>query len=140
MKKFDKDIVEVYAKRVYNENLIWKREKVKEIEDKDPISSLIDKFVEDYEALTKKHYGEAKGVALHAECDMTPKSREAIEEVEKQFKDKMDDRDRLIEEVRALEELYDLDTLGDLYKQFGILDENGKIYDYKNKVEEVENN
>ena len=135
MKEFNKDIVEVYAKRIYNELLIEKRKKLEELDNNDPIGKLINKFVADYETLTKEHYGEVKGVVLSPEVDMTPKTKEARAEVEKEFKDKMDDRDRLIEEVRALEELYDLDTLGELYKQFGILDANGKIYDYKTKTE-----
>lgn len=62
----------------------------------------------------------------------TEATTKAIEEVEKEYQDKMDDRDRLIEEVNA--QLKSVETYEQemaIYRLYGIIDENGKIYDYK---------
>ena len=67
--------------------------------------------------------------------EVVPMSKEAQDEVakiEKDFKDKMDDRNRLVDEVMAQIELcVNREEAIEVYKAYGILDTEGKIYDYR---------
>ena len=129
----DKNILEVYKKRKYNEYLIEKRAKIEEIENKDEFRKLIDKFNNDINKLLEKEGRKDEIGRYDLGIDLlSPSSREAIDAVEKDYQDKIDDRDRLIEEVNA--QLKSIETYEQemaIYKLYNIIDENGKIYDYK---------
>ena len=129
----DKNILEVYKKRNYNEYLIEKRAKIEEIENKDEFRKLIDKFNNDINKLLEKEGRKDEIGRYDLGIDLlSPSSREAIDAVEKDYQDKIDDRDRLIEEVNA--QLKSIETYEQemaIYKLYNIIDENGKIYDYK---------
>ena len=131
--KDEKNILEVYKKRRYNELLIEKRAKIAEVEKEDKFQQLVDEYNKNVnELLVTEGRNTEVGdydVVVYTMSDATKK---AIEEIETAFKDKMDDRDRIIEEVKALEMLCDCtEEYEALYKKFGILDKDGKIYDYK---------
>lgn len=128
----NKSIIEVFKKRKYNEYLIEKREKIAKVEN--AYKALADEYNEKLLELLK-----ADGRRDEYDCyqlTYVPKTVEYLEkvdEIEKEYKDKMDDRDRLVEEVNAqlmLCETYEQKMA--VYKTYGIVDENGKIYDYKN--------
>ena len=129
----DKNILEVYKKRKYNEYLIEKRAKIEEIENKDEFRKLIDKFNNDINKLLEKEGRKDEIGRYDLGIDLlSPSSREVIDAVEKDYQDKIDDRDRLIEEVNA--QLKSIETYEQemaIYKLYNIIDENGKIYDYK---------
>lgn len=130
-----KNIIEVYKKRKYNEFLINKREKEEEIRKKDEFVKITDNFKNKV-----KEYAEKNNLA-DVECILnsifipnilTKESQEALKKAEVEFKDNMDERNRIVEEVEAqlmIVETYEQEI--EILKRYGILDENGKIYDYR---------
>lgn len=130
-----KNIIEVYKKRKYNEFLINKREKEEEIRKKDEFVKITDNFKNKV-----KEYAEKNNLA-DVECILnsifipnilTKESQEALKKAEVEFKDNMDERNRIVEEVEAqlmIVETYEQEI--EILKKYGILDENGKIYDYR---------
>lgn len=127
-----KTILEVYKKRRYNELLIEKREKLDKL--KDGFSGLMQEYNEKLLELFKKENREDLFDNFKLLVSYTPKSKQAkIDEIEKAFKDAMDDRNRLVEEVEAQLDLCTTrEEYLEVFKLYGIVDENGKIYDYKN--------
>lgn len=128
----NKNVIEVFKKRKYNEYLIEKREKCAKVEDK--YTKLADEYNTKLLELLKedKRENAFDGYKVNY-CPTSDEYVKAIEEIEKDYKDKMDDRDRLIEEVIAqtmLCETYEQKMA--VYKNYGIVDKHGKIYDYKN--------
>lgn len=137
----DKNILEVYKKRKYNEFLIEKRAKLEEIENNDPVVKAFNKAVENLKkVLADNNIKNTVTISIdngelgYSGYTLTDKTVEAMNEVENAFKDKMDDRDRVIEEVTAqLMSIENYDQEMAIYKRYGIIDENGLIYDYKDK-------
>lgn len=137
----DKNILEVYKKRKYNEFLIEKRAKIEEIENNDPVVRAFNKAVESLKkVLADNNIKNTVTISIdngelgYSGYTLTDKTVEAMNEVENAFKDKMDDRDRVIEEVTAqLMSIENYDQEMAIYKRYGIIDENGLIYDYKDK-------
>ena len=137
----DKNILEVYKKRKYNEFLIEKRAKLEEIENNDPVVKAFNKTVENLKKVLADNnisnmvtISIENGELSYSGYTMADKTVEAMNEVEKAYKDKMDDRDRVIEEVTAqLMSIENYDQEMAIYKRYGIIDENGLIYDYKDK-------
>lgn len=130
--KDNKNILEIYKKRKYNEFLIEKRAKIEELENNDVIGKFVKESNENYKKLYEEVFGNTLEFEMYVGYKLTPKTVEAMDKVEKEFKDKMDDRDRLIEEVQAqvdIVETYEQEIA--IYKKYGILDEDGKVYDYK---------
>ena len=136
----DKNILEVYKKRVYNELLIEKRAKIEEIKNNDPVVKACNKAVEELKKVLADNgienyvsFGIENGKLVTEYHVLTEDTRKAIEETEVAFKDKMDDRDRIVEEVTArlmAVESYEQEMA--IYEKYGIIDkETGKIYDYK---------
>lgn len=128
-----KDIIEVYKKRRYNELLIEKREKIEKIENEDKFRKLVNEYNKKLEEAlkTENKLNVFSNYAISISL-IEEKTASKIEEVEKWFKDEMDERDRIVEEVRAIESLYETtEELIDIYKKYGILQEDGKIYDYR---------
>lgn len=127
-----KTILDVYKKRRYNELLIEKREKLDKL--KDGFSGLMQEYNEKLLELFKKENREDLFDNFKLLVSYTPKSKQAkIDEIEKAFKDAMDDRNRLVEEVEAQLDLCTTrEEYLEVFKLYGIVDENGKIYDYKN--------
>ena len=137
----DKNILEVYKKRKYNEFLIEKRTKLEEIENNDPVVKAFNKAVENLKKVLADNkisnmvtISIENGELSYSGYTMADKTVEAMNEVENAFKDKMDDRDRVIEEVTAqLMSIENYDQEMAIYKRYGIIDGNGLIYDYKDK-------
>ena len=128
----ENDIIRIYKKRKYNEYLIEKRENLAKVEDK--YKELADEYNTKLLELLKEDSNE--GAYERFMVNITPMSKEAEEEVakiEKEFKDKMDDRNRLVDEVLAQIALCETREASiEVYKAYGILDTDGKIYDYRN--------
>ena len=138
--KDNKDILEVYKKRIYNELLIEKRAKIEEAENNDPVVKAFNKAVEELKKVLADNditnmvtISLENGDLSYSGYTTTKATGKAVEEAEKEFKDKMDDRDRVVEEVTArllAVETYEQEM--EIYKTYGIIDkETGKIYDYK---------
>ena len=130
----EKTILEVYKKRVYNELLIAKREKIEKLKEADPYGKFVKEINKNYIDLARKNGDDlADDFEFACAYKFTDATEKAIEEVEKEFKDKMDDRDRVVEEVTArlmVTETYEQEM--EIYTNYGIIDEKtGKIYDYK---------
>lgn len=129
-----KNIIEVFKKRKYNEFLINKREKEEEIRKKDEFVKITDNFKNKIKEYAEKNNLDVEGI-LASICipDIISKeTKEALEKVEVEFKDNMDERNRIVEEVEAqlmIVETYEQEI--EILKKYGILDENGKIYDYR---------
>jgi hypothetical protein len=127
-----KNILEIYKKRLYNKYLIEKRAKIEEIENNDVIGKFVKETNEKYNELLKENGFDMENAKLIGFTVFTKTTVDAIEKVEKEFKDKMDDRDRLIEEIQAqvqITETYEQEM--DIYKKYGVIDENGHLYDYR---------
>ena len=131
----DKNILEVYKKRKYNEFLIEKRAKIEALKNNDPFGKFVNEINKKYIDLARKNGDDlADDFEFACAYKFTDATEKAIEEVENAFKDKMDDRDRVIEEVTAqLMSIENYDQEMAIYKRYGIIDENGLIYDYKDK-------
>lgn len=136
--KENKDIIEVYKKRVYNEKLIEKREKEEEI-------LKADKFRKIEEDTTKKIKDVMIAEGLKSEAEhfvfslgfITEDTKEKLRANDKAFEDAMDERNRIVEEVLAMKELCeDSESLTTMYKKYGILQDNGKIYDYRKEEQQ----
>lgn len=127
----ENNIIRIYKKRKYNEFLIEKRAKLAEVEDK--YKTLAEEYNNSLLELLKEDSNE--GAYDRYAVIYTPMSKEAqdkIAEIEKDFKDKMDDRNRLVDEVLAQIALCETrDEMLEVYKAYGILDDNNKIYDYR---------
>lgn len=129
-----KNIIEVYKKRKYNEFLINKREKEEEIRKKDEFVKITDNFKNKIKEYAEKNNLDVECI-LASICipDIISKeTKEALGKVEVEFKDNMDERNRIVEEVEAqlmIVETYEQEI--EILKKYGILDENGKIYDYR---------
>ena len=127
----NKTILEVYKKRRYNELLIEKREALSKVTD--DYADLAKKYNDKLLKLLKSENKE--NVFDYYKVDSIPSTKEKdekINEIEKAFKDAMDDRNRLIEEVEAQLLLCETrDQYFEVFKKYGIVDEDGKIYDYK---------
>ena len=127
----ENNIIKIYKKRKYNEFLIAKRADLAEVEDK--YKTLADDYNEKLLELLKEDNNE-RAYEMFA-VKVTPISKEAeekIEAIEKDFKDKMDDRNRLVDEVLAQIDLCETrEDIIEVYKAYGILDAEGKIYDYR---------
>ena len=127
----ENNIIKIYKKRKYNEFLIAKRADLAEVEDK--YKTLADDYNEKLLELLKEDNNE-RAYEMFA-VKVTPISKEAeekIEAIEKDFKDKMDDRNRLVDEVLAQIDLCETREASiEVYKAYGILDAEGKIYDYR---------
>lgn len=129
-----KNIIEVFKKRKYNEFLINKREKEEEIRKKDEFVKITDNFKNKIKEYAEKNNLDVEGI-LASICipDIISKeTKEALGKVEVEFKDNMDERNRIVEEVEAqliIVETYEQEI--EILKKYGILDENGKIYDYR---------
>lgn len=127
----ENDIIRIYKKRKYNEYLIEKREKLAKVENK--YEALAEEYNSKLLELLKEDNNE--GAYEDFMITVTPVSKEAseqIEVIEKEFKDKMDDRNRLVDEVLAQITLCETrDEKIEVYKSYGILDAENKIYDYK---------
>lgn len=126
-----KNILEIYKKRKYNEFLIEKREK------EEKLSNDYAKLAEEYNSkLLAMLTAEGKEVA-YEDYRLTyypiPKATvEALAEIDQNFKDKMDDRDRLIEEIQSQIDICETyEQKLDIYKKYGVLDKAGKLYDYR---------
>lgn len=127
----ENNIIRIYKKRKYNEYLIEKREKIAEVEDK--FKTLADEYNAKLLELLQEENNE--GAYEGFMVNYTPVSKDAqekIDAIEKDFKDKMDDRNRLVDEVLAQIALCETrDEMLEVYKAYGILDDNNKIYDYR---------
>lgn len=127
----ENNIIRIYKKRKYNEYLIEKREKIAEVEDK--YKTLAEEYNAKLLELLKEDSNE--GAYERYSVLYTPISKEAqdkFDAIEKDFKDKMDDRNRLVDEVLAQISLCETrDEMLEVYKSYGILDDNNKIYDYR---------
>lgn len=129
-----KNIIEVFKKRKYNEFLINKREKEEEIRKKDEFVKITDNFKNKVKEYAEKNNLDVEYI-LASICipDIISKeTKEALGKVEVEFKDNMDKRNRIVEEVEAqlmIVETYEQEI--EILKRYGILDENGKIYDYR---------
>lgn len=127
----NKNILEIYKKRRYNEFLIEKRAKESEVADD------YAKLAEDYNNKLLEMLTAEGRVDTYEDYKLNyyPTSRamtEALVEIDKDFKDKMDDRDRLIEEIRSQIDICETyEQKLSIYKKYGVLDKNGKLYDYK---------
>lgn len=127
----ENNIIRIYKKRKYNEYLIAKREAEAKVEDK--YKALADeyngKLLELLKEENREEYYDDYAV------EYRPISKEAsdkLAEIEKNFKDKMDDRNRLIDEVEAQIDLCSTrDEVLEVYKAYGILNDDNKIYDYR---------
>lgn len=127
----ENSIIKIYKKRKYNEFLKEKREKISQVEN--PYQAIVDEFNEKLLELLKEDNKENLYEINKLHCELTTKEvQEEIDKIEKEFKDKMDDRNRLVDEVMAQIELCSSrEEMLEVYKAYGILDENNKIYDYR---------
>lgn len=127
----ENNIIRIYKKRKYNEYLIEKREQLANVGDE--YSKLAEEYNTKLLELLKADNKEES--YEYFKVQGTPVSKEAqekIAEIEKAFKDKMDDRNRLVDEVMAQIELCETrEEAIEVYKAYGILDTDGKIYDYR---------
>lgn len=127
----NKNILEIYKKRKYNEFLIEKRAK------KEKVTNDFAKLAEDYnEKLLEKLTAEGReNLFDNYKVSYTPVSKvaqETLETIEKEFQDKMDDRNRLIEEIQSQIDICETyEQKLDIYKKYGVIDKHGKLYDYK---------
>ena len=137
---FDKNILEVWKKRKYNEFLNVKREKIEKAESNDPVVKAFNKAVEELKKVLADNditnmvtISFENGELSYSGYTTTKATGKAVEEAEKEFKDNMDDRDRIIEEVTArLQAVETYEQEMEIYKTYGIIDEEtGKIFDYK---------
>lgn len=132
-----KNIIEVYKKRKYNEFLIEKRENEDTILKEDGYCQIVNDFknkVKDMLVKAGKTEVEIEGIleAFYFPDLKTEETRQALKDNEKEFKDKMDERNRLVEEVEAqlmIVETYEQEI--EILKKYGILKQDGTIYDYK---------
>lgn len=129
-----KNIIEVFKKRKYNEFLINKREKEDEIRKKDEFVNITDNFKNKVKEYAEKNNLDVEGIlaSINIPNIISKETKEALEKVEVEFKDNMDERNRIVEEVEAqlmIVETYEQEI--EILKKYGILDENGKIYDYR---------
>ena len=133
----EKDILEIYKQRRYNELLNEKNAKIDETKKKDPIESFKNKVLKEYVKIYNANRGDfielkEEEAFINFESSLTPKTIDEIYKIETEFQDKLDDRDRLIQEVKAQIEICEnREQEIAIYKMYGILDESGKIYDYK---------
>lgn len=127
----ENNIVGIYKKRKYNEFLIAKNKKLGEIEDK--YKSLMNEYNAKLLELLKEDKAESIYETYSVKNHFISKeTQDKINEIEKEFKDSMDDRNRLIDEVEAQLQLCgSRDEMLEVFKAYGILDENNKIYDYR---------
>ena len=127
----ENDIIRIFKKRKYNEYLIEKRENLAKVEDK--YKELANEYNTKLLELLKEDSNEGAYEAFMV--NVTPMSKEAeetIARIEKDFKDKMDDRNRLVDEVLAQIALCETrEEKIEVYKAYDILDADGKIYDYR---------
>lgn len=139
MKNNDKDIIEVYAKRVFNELKIKKNKKLAELEKTDKYANLVEEYNKKVNEFLEADGRKSEiGDFDIAYCPTDLNLKEKVEEIEKEYKDAMDDRDRVIEEVRAVLKVTDFDDVMDVLKRYGIVQENGLIYDYRTKTEDTD--
>lgn len=129
-----KNIIEVFKKRKYNEFLINKREKEEEIRKKDEFVKIADNFKNKVKEYAEKNNLDVEGIlaSINIPNIISKETKEALGKVEVEFKDNMDERNRIVEEVEAqlmIVETYEQEI--EILKKYGILDENGKIYDYR---------
>ena len=129
-----KNIIEVFKKRKYNEFLINKREKEEEIRKKDEFVKITDNFKNKIKEYAEKNNLDVEGIlaSIYIPDIISEETKEALGKVEVEFKDNMDERNRIVEEVEAqlmIVETYEQEI--EILKRYGILDENGKIYDYR---------
>lgn len=133
----EKDILEIYAQRRYNELLKEKRVKIEEVEKGDPIKNLVEKVNAEYIKLlntgkTTDLIPDDKMLINLMGADYTEETFNKLEKIEKTFQDKIDERDRMIQEVKAQVDLCeDREQEIAIYKMYGIMTDDGKIYDYK---------
>lgn len=127
-----KTILEVYKKRRYNELLIEKREALSKVTDAydDLAKDYNNKLLDLLKADKKESLFDCFKVDV---MPSTVEKDEKINEIEKAFKDAMDDRNRLVEEIEAQLDLCSTrEEYNEVFKLYGIIDKKGKIYDYKN--------
>ena len=129
-----KNIIEVFKKRKYNEFLINKREKEDEIRKKDEFVKIADNFKNKVKEYAEKNNLDVESIlaSINIPNIISKETKEALEKVEVEFKDNMDERNRIVEEVEAqlmIVETYEQEI--EILKKYGILDEKGKIYDYR---------
>ena len=128
-----KNIIEVYKKRKYNEFLIEKRNKENLLQEDDKFKKLVNKYNDDLMNLLKEEKMEFLfNKYMIQSFPISDETLKKYKEIQKDFDDKIDERNRVIEEVEAL--LLESETAEDrmaVYKRFGIVDKAGKIYDYK---------
>ena len=134
----EKNILEIYKQRKYNELLNERNEKIEAIKNKDEIQNFkkkaIKEFVKIYNANKAESAYELKEDTTYIglEYELTQKSIDAINDIEKVFNDKIDERDRLMQEVKAQVEICEnREQESAIYKMHGILNDDGKIFDYK---------
>lgn len=128
----ENNIIKIYKKRKYNEFLIEKREKINAIENK--YQALIDVYNTELLKLLKEDKAEYtfNNYKINYSPFISNEVQVKIDEIEKEFQDKMDDRDRLITEVEAQLELCECRAqMLEVFKTYGILDTDSKIYDYR---------
>lgn len=127
----ENNIIRIYKKRKYNEFLIKKRIKLDEVENK--YKALMDGYNAELLKLLEEDHEENMYDAYAIKTPFISKETIAkIDEIKKEFKDSMDERDRLVDEVNAQLELCESrDDMLAVFRAYGILDENNKIYDYR---------
>lgn len=119
-------ILNIYKDRVRDKIEDERKEKIEEIETKDPVKMLTESFENELNVLLDRD--ENNRIKVDYDYLYTEETKKQIKEVEEKYSFKIEELNKLIGEVVAvLEPVNDYDKAMEILKEYGILDKKGKI-------------